>query len=352
MNPFIGLVFRLVPLAMGLICLAYGLDVRAGGNDAGHLIPGKVLVALAAICWALFTTAATIISQLLGRYGAVKRWALPVSGYAVAALTVIYGASLIAGHARDDWWVAGHVVVGIGLIAACVSTVAAASTRFVLIPANSHGPEKVVPAQAHSRRAAILMIAIPICSGTISYAWAAALLFSDPGGSGPAFVAGHVLAGLAGVCLCLVSLVASVVRQIRNQFSEAERYFWSWLVIALGAFNILWGLGVLVGGSHSDRLAPGWVLIGLGLVCFSILSKVALLALVWRRDFPLAGRVPLIPVTTALTCLFIAAFLFEAAASEPALWVPARVLVGLGAVCFTLFSIVSILEAGTSGKAS
>jgi len=352
MNPFIGLVFRLIPLAMGWICLAYGLDVRAGGNDPSHIIPGNVLLALSAICWALFTTAATIISQLLDRYGAVKRWALPISGYAVSALTMIYGASLILEHPQNDWWVAGHIVVGIGLIAACVSTVATASTRFVLIPANSHGPQNVVPAQAHTRRAALAMIAVPIAAGLVAYAWAAMLLIGAARGTGPAFVAGHVLAGVAAVCLCLVSLVASVVRQIRNQFSEAERYFWSWLVIALGALNILWGLGVLVGGSHSDRLAPGWVLIGLGLVCFSILSKVALLALVWRRDFPLAGRVPLIPVTTALTCLFIAAFLFEAAASEPALWVPARVLVGLGAVCFTLFSIVSILEAGTSGKAS
>ena len=31
-------------------------------------------------------------------------------------------------------------------------------------------------------------------------------------------------------------------------------------------------------------------------------------------------------------------------------FIPARVLVGLGAICFTLFSIVSILESGTSGK--
>ena len=55
-----------------------------------------------------------------------------------------------------------------------------------------------------------------------------------------------------------------------------------------------------------------------------------------------------IPVLTALTCLFIAAFLFEAATINPAYMVPARVMVGLGGICFTLFSIVSILESGTS----
>ena len=41
-------------------------------------------------------------------------------------------------------------------------------------------------------------------------------------------------------------------------------------------------------------------------------------------------------------------FLFEAATINPAYMVPARVMVGLGGICFTLFSIVSILESGTS----
>ena len=80
------------------------------------------------------------------------------------------------------------------------------------------------------------------------------------------------------------------------------------------------------------------------------MSKVFLLAAVWRREFALANRVPLIPVFTCLACLFFAAFLSEAALTQSALFVPSRVLTGLGAVCFTLFSIVSILEAGTSRK--
>ena len=45
---------------------------------------------------------------------------------------------------------------------------------------------------------------------------------------------------------------------------------------------------------------------------------------------------------------FLSAFLFEAAVFNPAYFVPARVMVGLGGVCFTLFSIVSILESGTA----
>jgi di/tricarboxylate transporter len=93
---------------------------------------------------------------------------------------------------------------------------------------------------------------------------------------------------------------------------------------------------------------PGFVMTGLGLVCFSILSKVGLLALVWRRTFALADRVPLIPVVTALSCLFLAAFVSQAAVTDTNVFIAARVLVGLGAICFTLYSIVSILESGTS----
>ena len=70
----------------------------------------------------------------------------------------------------------------------------------------------------------------------------------------------------------------------------------------------------------------------------------------WKQSFALASRIPLIPVLTALLCLFLAAFLFEEGGYDNAFFVPARVLVGLGAICFCLFSIVSILESGTTKK--
>ncbi|MEU5840469.1 DUF2776 family protein [Rhodococcus sp. NPDC047139] len=78
------------------------------------------------------------------------------------------------------------------------------------------------------------------------------------------------------------------------------------------------------------------------------LSKVGPLALAWRRTFASANRVPRVPIVTAPSCLFLAAFVFEAAVADPSVYIAARVLVGLGAVCFTLYSIVGILESGTS----
>ncbi len=94
---------------------------------------------------------------------------------------------------------------------------------------------------------------------------------------------------------------------------------------------------------------PGIILICTGMICYSIFSKVWLLALVWRRTCSLANRIPMIPVFTCLFCLFLAAFWLKL---RKPIWhfIPSRVLVGLGAVCFTLFSIVSILEAGSAKK--
>lgn len=346
MNPSISVLFRAIPLAMGAVCLAFGLYVLSGGDDADHFVAGHVNVALTAICIALFTTAATIIRQLVHRYG--KEWAvaLPVLGYTVALATMIWGITIIARGDEPQFVVAGHVVLGIGFITACVSTVATASTKFVLIRESAARPAGGgAPDGAYSKGVGTVLIAIPALFAMAGLVLAVTL-YAKAGNA--ALVAGNVMVGLSLICSALVALVASIVRQVRNEFGDAERYRWAWWVVAMGTINVALGLVVLFSSDNSARLAPGTVLIGLGLVCFSILSKVLLLALVWRQVFALANRIPIIPVGTALACLFFAAFLFEATITQTGFFVGAHVLVGLGAVCFTLFSIVSILEAGTS----
>ena len=161
------------------------------------------------------------------------------------------------------------------------------------------------------------------------------------------YVAGHVMAGIACICTSLVALVATIVHQIRNSYSHAERKWWPVMVLAMGTLSILWGLLILKNPNPAES-SIGYIMIGLGLVCYSISSKVILLAAIWRNTFKLANRIPLIPVFTALLCLFLSAFLFEMASIHEVYFVPARVLAGLGGICFTLFSIVSILESGTS----
>ncbi|MCR2786038.1 MULTISPECIES: DUF2776 domain-containing protein [unclassified Microbacterium] len=349
MNYGISILFRAIPLLMGAVCLGFGLYVLGGGTDAGHFVAGHVLIALTAICIALFTTAAMIIRQITGTFAPAWRYILPAIGYGVAVATMAWGLWIRATGTAADSFVAGHVVFGVGLIAACVSTVATASSAFTLISQNSAGRhEDGVPAGAYAKPAAAVLIGVPAVAALVAGVWAVVLL---TGAAQPDhYVAGHVMLGLAAICSSLISLVATVVRQVRNQFDETERWYWTLWVAVMGSATVIWGLFVLLGSDRPERIAPGCVLLGLGMICFSIISKVFLLASVWRRRFPLANRVPLIPVFTCLLCLFFAAFLAEAAITDASFFIPARVLTGLGAVCFTLFSIVSILEAGTSQK--
>ena len=348
MNYWISILFRAIPLLMGAICLGLGLYVRAGGADPNHFVAAHVLISLTAICVALFTTAAVIIRQLTGTFSRAWKFILPIVGYAVALATIIWGLDLRA-QGGSSAFIAGHVVFGVGLIAACVTTVAASSTSFTLIPQNSQRRhEDGAPAEAYGAGAAIALILVPVVATAIAVVFAVMLLSRSA--EAPNFVAGHVMVGLAAVCSSLIALVSTVARQVRNQFDESERWRWTLWVLLMGSATLVWGLFVLYGSQRPERIAPGCILLGLGMICYSIISKVWLLALVWRRTCALANRIPLIPVITCLACLFFSDFLSEAAMTDPNFFISARVVSGLGAVCFTLFSIVSILEAGTSGK--
>jgi len=349
MNYGMSILFRAIPLLMGAVCLGFGWYVLSGGTDAGHFVAGHVLISLTAICIALFTTAAMIIRQLTNTFAPAWKFVLPILGYTVAAVTMGWGLWLRGSSAAADAFVAGHVVFGVGLIAACVSTVGTASSAFTRISRNSAGRhEDGPPADVYGAAAGWALMAVPAAATLIAAIWAIVLL---TGASQPDhYIAGHVMLGLAAICSSLIALVATVVRQVRNDFDEPERWYWALWVLFMGTLTFVWGLFVLLGSDRPERIAPGCILLGLGMICFSVISKVFLLASVWRREFALANRVPLIPVFTCLACLFFAAFLAEAATTDPNFFIPARVLTGLGAVCFTLFSIVSILEAGTSKK--
>jgi hypothetical protein len=337
MNRTISVIFRTIPLLMGAVCLSYGLYVYTGGSSPAYFIAGNVVICLAAICYALFAAGATISRQQKGTYGPLWEWLLLLSGYGVAAATVSYGLYLFVTDHTGQGYAAGHVVTGLGLIAACVSTVAATARHLSLIPQNIHrtaadGP----PPGAPSRPAGLALTAVPLACALVAYGWA---FYSLTGGGMANFIGGLVLVGLAGICACLVALVATIDRQIRNAFAEAERFATTYIVAGFGTLNLVLGIAVLVSSSRPYAVAPGFVLIGLGLICFSIMSKVMGLALVWRRESALAPHLSLIDIAACVTCLFIGAFLFEAEVTNSNFFVPARVLIGLGAICFALFAV-------------
>ncbi|WP_206422723.1 DUF2776 family protein [Nocardioides pantholopis] len=348
-----SVIFRAIPLAMMGVCVGFGVYVWNAGDAPGNFVAGRVVTFLGAICLCLFCTAATIIRQLIGRFNAVDRVLYPALGYLAAVGTAAYGVYLFAGASgsgQNPEYVAGHVVFGLGLICGCVSTVATASTKFSLIPANSAKPagDRTPPPGAFSRGAVVALAVLPVLLAAVAWTFGIGnlLLTTSPS----RFTVGHVVSGLAMICTSLIGLVWSILRQVQNSYGPRDRVRWPWLVIVMGTASMSWGVVLLILDSEPYYRTPGFVMIGLGLVCFSILSKVGLLALVWRRTFGLANRVPLIPIVTALSCLFLAAFVFQAAFSDTNVFIAAHVLVGLGAICFTLYSIVSILESGTSSS--
>lgn len=347
MNYGISVLFRAIPLVMALICMFFGWQVYCTGDDMARLTAAPVIFFLGSICIALFCTAATIIRQIIGTYRPILRFVYPAIGYGVAAATLCIGIWIFRTHAEPALFVAGHVVAGLGLITLCVSTAATSSVRFTLIPENSKRDDSTPNPAAYSRGMGFTLNTIVTLAALAAWVWAIILLLHADR-SPSALVAGTVMGGIACVCTGLIALVASIVRQTRNTYTQTDRRRWPQLVLGMGTAALVWGTIIVIGNIGDKFQDIGCIMIGLGLICYSISSKVLLLAKVWRADYPLAKRIPLIPVMTALTALFLAAFLTEYSTVNPYYFTPSHVLVGFGAICFTLFSIVSILESGTS----
>ena len=347
MNHGISILFRAIPLAMAAFCFAYGAYIFSAGTDAARLTAGPVVFYLGSICIALYCTAATIIRQIIGTYSTAAKYIFPAIGYTFALLTLVSGAFIIASQWAGSL-VTGHVVCGLGLITACVATAATSSTRFSLIPKNPADDTYSVNPAGFTRAQTSLLIFIVSAIAAIAWIWSILLYIQ---GTLPAhIVAGSVMFGIACVCTSLIALVASIARQARGNYTLAEKGKWMGLVLAMGGLAFVLGIILIFTFWGQTINFVGFVLIGLALICWSISSKVILLAKIWHADFPLANRIPIIPVLTALACLFIASFLYEDAMFHPKFFVPARVLSGFGAICFTLYSIVSILESGASTK--
>ena len=96
---------------MGLICIALGGFVLESSGQSEYFVAGHVLISLAAICLALFTTAFIIISQLTRGVNTFYNTLFPIIGYAGSIITMIWGWALLAGNdVMADEFVAGHVI--------------------------------------------------------------------------------------------------------------------------------------------------------------------------------------------------------------------------------------------------
>ncbi len=100
MNYGISVLFRAIPLLMALFCFGYGWFITSYGTDPNRYVAGPVIFSLGMICIALFSTAATIIRQIIGTFGQVSKYTLPGIGYLSAVLTIIGGMHIL--HSSPD----------------------------------------------------------------------------------------------------------------------------------------------------------------------------------------------------------------------------------------------------------
>lgn len=347
MNQRINIFFRIVPLAMAAFCFAYGAYIYATGDDPSRLTTGPIVFFLGAICTALHGFAATVARQIDGSCIETAKYLFPAIGYSFALATLVCGVFILTSHTPGSL-IAGHVVCGWGLITAGISTVTTSSSRFSLIPGNSADASFSINPQGFTIGQAATLLGIASATALIAWAWCI-LLFAK--GTLPAHtVAGSVLFGVACICTSLVALTASIARQIRGSYAMREKSRWKSSGIALGALAFVLGIVLFVVLRGQATNFAGFVLFGLALVCWSIASATALLARIWHAASPAARPVPVLPATAALVCLFMAAFLFEATDIAHKYYLPARVLTGFGAICFSLYAIVPLLGCSASRK--
>jgi len=347
MNYCISILFRVIPLLMAAFCFAYGAYVLTAGDSPDRLIAGYVIFFLGSVCVALYCTAVMLIRHIVGTCNTAAKYIFPILGYAFALFTLVYGLTIIDVHYAPTY-VSGHVVCGLALITACVATAAASSTGFGLIPVNSADSDRTFNPSGFSRTAGGMLMGVVAVVSTVAWIWAIILLAM--GNTQAHFVAGCIMAGIACVCMSLIALVASIVRQVQGIYTDREKVIWPLWTLMSGLASFVLGLVIVLvhWGGSADFV--GFVLIGLALVCWSVSGAVILLAKTWHSESAPVSRIPLIPVIATLTSLFMAAFLFEEALFKIEFFVPARVLVGFGAICFAIFSIVSIIENGAKKK--
>jgi heme A synthase len=257
-----------------------------------------------------------------------------------AIITISYGVFLF-NHDIVYFKVAGHKVLGLGLICLCIATETVICTKFNKIRENNILKSDSYQAN-FSKNYSRLLILIPILAVLVGWAWAIYLLMNPDINDN--FIPGHVMAGMAMICTCVLAAAITTIKQINNTYKDIDKKIWPGLAFTVGLISIIWGLILLlIDKNPATYLSPGFILIGISCVCFSIFSKLILVSRSWRAEFKNIPSVLLISLFLALICFSLSFFLFQGAVNDLNIYIPARVLVGLGFVCLSLFAVINIM---------
>lgn len=334
-------IYRFLPLFMSVMCIMFGIYVL-GLNSPDNFIAGHLVIFLGAVCFTIFCVASVVTSQII--YGGRKfdNIFYPFIGFLAVSITIIYGVFLFS-NSPFFYKVAGHNIIGLGLICLCIAIEATVCTRFVNIGENAHLKEGSTGVNNFSKNTTRLFILIPVIAVSVCWIWVLYLLMNSTINEN--FIPGHVMAGMSMICTSVLCVIINSLKQINNTYKDINSRIWPSFALIMGLIALLWGIFLLViGKNQAIYLSTGFILIGISFVCFSIFSKLLLTSRTWGMNFPHASMIPFIPLFLFLACLFLLLFLFEDSVTNINLFIPSRVLLGLGSVCFSLYCVISIIS--------
>ncbi|MBR4399891.1 MAG: DUF2776 family protein [Aeriscardovia sp.] len=302
-----------------------------------NLVAGRFLISLGSITFALFCVIATSMRQI---EGFARVWYFPVAGYSFALGVCIWAIVILStGRSAADI-VSGHMVLGAGMIALCVSTIALTSRHFLHIAANSlhkaNSSDRDI--SSYTRREVFLLASIPASVALCGFVYG---IYSIALPRLPEKLGGHALMAQSFVCLSLTFIVYILARQMNNTFLKKFKWRFSVYVVINGLINIIWGVCVLCLRPRPFT-TPGFGMIGLGLVCISISGKAHRVVGSWKGVSELAYFAAYFPALAGLCGLLLSAILFSAAVQNPLYLDSAYAVSGLAAVCVAIYGIVAI----------
>lgn len=336
---------RLITLSMTAFTLGFGFYLLFG---RGSILPGKFMIALSSVTFALYTVVA---SSMRPEEGVSPIWPFPAMGYAAGWAVTIWGITILARfpHAALGI-VSGHLVFGVGMIAICISTISMTLIDwirlFVKQPTTSQEADKAAgKANKYAYIEIWILTSIPSFFAIVGFVYAiVSLCLPSPAQQ----IGGDALMAQSFVCLALVFLIHILSKQANNIYLKRFRWRYSIYIVGTGTINIIWGICVaaIKGGSF---IPPGFGMIGLGLVCFAICGKAHRVIGSWRNIPDIDFLASYFPILTLVAGLLISIVLFSTSLTNPNYTYAAYIMSGLSCVCLSIFGIVALPSVDASG---
>ncbi|MBQ5557782.1 MAG: DUF2776 family protein [Aeriscardovia sp.] len=336
-----SIVLRALPLAMTSYELIFGIVVICARRSGA--VPGRFLVSLASITFAIYCVVAVSMRQLEGFR---QLWLWPLMAYCGAAAVTVWGIVILATEPEAVGVVSGHMVLGAGLIALCVSTVSVTSVHFIEIARNqAHFNIGRRNRIAWSTASVWCLTLIPFVISFIALAYA---IVSMCASRVDEQIGGHALFAQSMVCLSFASIVHILARQMNNTFLTHFKWRYSVYIVCNGFVNITWGLVTLL-TCPTPFITCGFGMIALGLVCLSVSGKAHRVIGSWHDVSELAYVAAYFPLFAGILGMLMSSILFSTGIDQNQYVWAAYTVAGLSAVCISAYAMVAIPSVDPDG---